>query len=60
MNKGPITYTSEDGITTLYGVVSKLGAIPTDFNVCQTNTLMVRVSATGILKWIKTIISKYD
>ena len=27
---------------------------------CQVNTLIVRVSAPEILKWIKTMISKYE
>ena len=61
-NKGPITYTSEDGTTTLYGVVSRLGATGlTDIRFeCQVDTLIVRVSAPEILKWIKTMISKYE
>ena len=62
-NKGPITYTSEDGTTTLYGVASRLGADDrlTDIRFeCQVNTLIVRVSAPEISKWIKTMISKYE
>ena len=59
---GPITSTSNDGSTTLYGVVSMLGASQTqemEFTPCQQNLLMVRVSAPRILNWIQDVISKY-
>ena len=59
LNKGPMTYTSEDGTTTLYGVVSMSGARTTKVNRCQVNMLMARVSAPSILNWIKSIITKY-
>ena len=60
---GPLTYTSDDGRTTLYGVVSMGGGANDDEdyfpNICQEHSLMVRVSAPRILNWIKDIISKY-
>ena len=59
---GPITSTSDDGSTTLYGVTSMVGASVTkemEFTTCQANLLMVRVSAPRILNWIKDVISKY-
>ena len=60
LNKGPLTYTSEDGETTLYGVVSGLGGTSTKATPCQVNMMMVRVSAPSILNWINAIISKYE
>ena len=56
---GPLTYTSDDGSTTLYGVVSMAGAVETESTKCQVNSVMARVSAPRILNWIKDVISKY-
>ena len=61
MITGPLTYTSDDGKTTLYGVVSMGGAEEeTEFSQCQVNSLMVRVSGPRILPWIKDVIRKYQ
>ena len=57
-NKGPMTYTSEDGETTLYGVVSGPGDM--DNPICETTALMVRVSEPSLLNWIKSAISKHS
>ena len=47
---GPLTYTSNDGQTTLYGVVSGGGCRE---DTCMTSTVNGRVSEPGILRWIK-------
>lgn len=57
-NKGPMTFTSEDGKTTLYGVVSGPGDMVNP--ICETTGLMVRVSEPGLLNWIKAAISKHS
>ena len=53
-----MTYTSEDGETTLYGVVSGPGDM--DKPICETTALMVRVSEPSLLNWIKSAISKHS
>ena len=56
-----MAYTSQDGTTTVYGVVSGPGeGKPTVEETCQTNTLMVRVSEPSLLRWIKATIEKYQ
>lgn len=50
-----MTYTSENGETTLYGVVSGPGNTP----ACETTGLVVRVSEPSLLKWINAAISKH-
>ena len=56
-----MAYTSKDGTTTVYGVVSGPGeGKPTVEETCQTNTLMVRVSEPSLLNWIKAIMVKYQ
>ena len=51
-----MTYTSKDGETTLYGVVSGAGNTPE----CESTGLMVRVSEPSLLKWINAAISKHS
>ena len=53
-----MTFTSEDGKTTLYGVVSGPGDMVNP--ICETTGLMVRVSEPGLLNWIKAAISKHS
>ena len=53
-----MTYTSEDGETTLYGVVSGPGDM--DNPICETTALMVRVSEQSLLNWIKSAIRKHS
>ena len=56
-----MAYTSQDGTTTVYGVVSGPGeGKSTVEETCQTSTLMVRVSEPSLLNWIKAIIEKYQ
>ena len=56
-----MAYTSQDGTTTVYGVVSGPGEDKTTVEeTCQTNTLMVRVSEPSLLRWIKATIEKYQ
>ena len=58
---GPMAYTSQDGTTTVYGVVSGPGeGKSTVEETCQTSTLMIRVSEPSLLNWIKAIIEKYQ
>ena len=56
--KGPMTYTSAEGKTTLYGIQHGPGS--QKIQKCHTSTLMIRVSTPEILKWIKTSISNYE
>ena len=60
LNTGPITYTSEDGTTTLQGVVAMFGDVHTDATYCQVNIAMVSVSSPKISRWIKTVLSRYN
>ena len=60
LNTGPITYTSQEGTTTLHGVVAMSGDMPTNDTVCQVNTAMISLSAPKISSWIKTVLSKYE
>ena len=53
---GPMTYTSEDGQTTLYGVVHGQG---TNEESCGKSSLLIRVSAPEILTWITMKIKEY-
>ena len=48
--EGPMTYTSAEGQTTLYGVVHGQG---TNEASCGISSLLIRVSAPEILGWIK-------
>ena len=48
--EGPMTYTSAEGKTTLYGVVHGQG---TNEASCGISSLLIRVSAPEILRWIK-------
>ena len=54
---GPMTYTAEDGKTTLYGVVHGQG---TNEESCGKSSLLIRVSAPEILRWIKMKIKEYE
>ena len=60
LHTGPITYTSQEGTTTLHGVVAMSGDMPTNDTVCQVNTAMISLSAPKISSWIKTVLSKYE
>ena len=50
---GPLTYTDNDGKTTVYGVVSGAGSLTK--NKCKSVALFSRVSHPKILKWIKNM-----
>ena len=56
--KGPMTYTSAEGKTTLYGIQHATGS--QKIQKCHTSTLLIRVSTPEILKWIKKNIKKYQ
>ena len=60
LNTGPITYTSQEGTTTLHGVVAMMGDLHADDTYCQVNIAMISLSAPKISSWIKTILSKYE
>ena len=60
LNTGPITYTSQEGTTTLHGVVAMMGDVHADDTYCQVNIAMISLSAPKISSWIKTILSKYE
>ena len=60
LNTGPITYTSQEGTTTLHGVVAMMGDVHADDTYCQVNIAMISLSAPNISSWIKTILSKYE
>ena len=55
-----MTYTSEDGTTTLHGVVAMLGEVHTRYNLCQVNLAMISVSAPKISSWIKAVLNRYE
>ena len=55
--EGPMTYTSAEGKTTLYGVVHGQG---TNEAACGISSLLIRVSAPEILRWIKLKIKEHD
>ena len=55
--EGPMTYTSAEGKTTLYGVVHGQG---TNEASCGISSLLIRVSAPEILRWIKLKIKEHD
>ena len=52
---GPLTYTDENGTTTLYGVVFGPGDKPN----CMSTGIMSRVSNKKALEWIKEKIAQY-
>ena len=61
LNTGPITYTSQEGTTTLHGIVAMFGDVHTDdATFCQVNIAMISLSAPKISSWVKTILSKYE
>jgi len=53
---GPLFHTDENGLTTIYGVVSSRGG---DTN-CYGPTIYASVSDERVLKWIKETMSKYQ
>ena len=53
---GPLTYTDEQGKTTLFGVVSGMGTIGGDN--CKTRGLFSRVAEPRVLKWIRNVTGK--
>ena len=55
--EGPMTYTSAEGKTTLYGVVHGQG---TNEAACGISSLLIRLSAPEILRWIKMKIKEYE
>ena len=55
--QGPMTYTSEDGKTTLYGVVHGQG---TNDESSGKSSPLIRVSAPEISMWIKMKIKEYE
>ena len=55
--EGPMTYTSAEGKTTLYGVVHGQG---TNEASCGISSLLIRLSAPEILRWIKMKIKEYE
>ena len=61
---GPLTHTSNEGKTTLYGVTSGPGNTDRgpfgSNNNCVTPVLYSRVSETETLKWIRKYIKKYN
>ena len=59
MLSGPLTYTSKEGKTTLYGVVSGPGKRG-QLNRCMTSALYGRVSEPIILEWITGYIKQYN
>ena len=60
--EGSMTYTSDEGITTLYGVVHGNGGGfgPAKVSCGMTHALLIRVTAPEILKWIKRNIKEYE
>ena len=53
---GPLTYTDENGTTTLYGVIFGPGDEPQ----YMSTGIMSRVSNENALKWIKEKIALYE
>jgi len=53
---GPLFHTDENGLTTIYGVVSAPGRD----TVCNGPTIYASVSDERVLKWIKETMSKYQ
>ena len=56
---GPLTYTDENGKTTLYGVIQGPGLKPDSYLRCESKAVFSRVTHPKVLKWIEKHIAMH-